>query len=385
MKKNRISTYLFILIFFVLVVLVGAISAKNLVKYYINDEVGNNELSAGVSDVVEADISTTFFQRFWFVNINGAIRNLLGQQEMNKVIKLNNGYLLTAIRYVEDEVLQNHADNVKKLNEYLKNKNIGLLYAITPYTSGKYDPQLPVGVSDYGNDDGDRLVSKIKEAGVDVIDFRDKMHEDGIDHYKMMYKTDHHWTTEAGFYAYTVLEDYIREKTGCEIDERISEPSSYTVTKYKNGHLGSRGHRTGQFFAGKDDFDLYLPNFETNIEDPDGNVGGLADVVLDLTPLEKLDSFPVTTYDGVLSKSLGHYKNLYCPNDTKVLIITDSFAKAVNPFLIMGFSEVEYVYDKNASMITPEFIESYDPDVVILLYYLDNALGDDVYCFQGFD
>ena len=49
------------------------------------------------------------------------------------------------------------------------------------------------------------------------------MHEDGIDQYDMMYRTDHHWTTEAGFYAYGILEGYIVEKTGCNVDARVSD------------------------------------------------------------------------------------------------------------------------------------------------------------------
>lgn len=385
MRKKRVSSYLFILFFVVLVGVVGTFSTINLMKFYVTDVAVDNESSSEVSNKTELDMSSSFFKRFWFININGAFRNLLGQQEMNKVIKLNNGYLLTRIEYVEDDILQSHADNLKKLNDYLKNRGTEMLFTLAPYTSGKYDPQLPAGFTDYGNNDGDRLISKIQETGIDFIDFRDKMHEDGLDHYDMMYKTDHHWTTEAGFYAYKVFEDYIVEKTGCEVDKRISDPSAYTIVNYKNGLLGSRGHRTGQFFTGIDDFDLYIPNFETTIEDPQGNVGAMQDVALNMEPLEKRGYTPVTTYDGVLSKSLGHYKNLDCPNDTKVLIVTDSFAKAVNPFLMMGFSEVEFVYDGDVSGLTPEFIEAYDPDVVVLLYYLDISLRDYAYSFQGFD
>jgi hypothetical protein len=384
MGIKKLSSMMYIILFALLIVLVGFISAKNLVNFYVNDEVDYNEWSADLGDKFETDVATTFFEKFQFVNLNGAFRNLLGQQEMNGVVKLNNGYLLTTIGYVDDDTLQGYADSVAYLNYYLQSRGTYLVYAMTPYTSGKYNPQLPVGVEDYGNNDADRLMAMLDRYGIDTIDFRDKMYEDGIDHYDMMYKTDHHWNTEAGFYAYGILEDYIVGKTGCKVDERISNIDNYTVTKYKNWHLGSRGQRTGRYFAGIDDFDLIIPNFETQIQNDAGDVGNMQDIVINMEPLSKKEYTSRYTYDWVLGNSLGHYINLNSENDTKILIVTDSFGKAVNPFLMMGFSEIEYVYDRDVSGINPNYIEEYDPDVVILMYYADNAMGNGAYTFDGF-
>lgn len=53
----------------------------------------------------------------------------------------------------------------------------------------------------------------------------------------------------------------------------------------------------------------------------------------------------------------------------------------------MGFSEITYVYDADASGITPEYIEEYDPDVVILMYYpiyLQESFDYAPFDFQGF-
>jgi hypothetical protein len=210
------------------------------------------------------------------------------------------------------------------------------------------------------------------------------MYEDGIDHYDMMYKTDHHWNTEAGFYAYGILEDYIVSKTGCKVDERISNIDNYTVTKYKNWHLGSRGQRTGRYFAGIDDFDLIIPNFETQIQNNAGDVGNMQDIIINMEPLSKKEYTSRYTYDLVLENSLGHCININSENDIKILIVSDSFSKAVNPFLIMGFSEIQYVYDRDVSSINPNYIEEYNPDIVILLYYADNAMGNGAYTFDGF-
>lgn len=384
MRKLNKSSIAYIFVFSLVVGVIGFCNAHNLVKFYVDDEVDYNEWNADLGNKFETDVATTFFEKFQFVNMNGAFRNLLGQREMNGVIKLNNGYLLTTVVYVDDNTLQSYANSVEALNNYLENRGTKLVYAMTPYTLSKYDPQLPVGVEDYGNDDADRLLEMLDNVGIDTIDFRKIMHEDGINQYDMMYKTDHHWNTAAGFYAYGILEDYIVNKTGCDVDERISDQSQYTITTYENWHLGSRGQRTGRYFAGIDNFDLYIPNFETSIQNDAGAVGNMQDMVLDMAPLQNHDYTSRYTYDFVLGNSLAHYKNLNCRNDIKILIVTDSFGKAVNPYLIMGFSEIAYVYDADVSSVAPEYIEAYDPDIVILMYYVENALVDEAYNFQGF-
>lgn len=382
---NKIRNYAYIAVFSVIIIGLGFLSYRKLTKFYINQEKDYNEWTPDLGSKFETDIASTFFNKFGFVNLNGAVCNALNQPCMNGVVKLNNGYLLTTLPYSSDEVLRTYADSTIRFDEYLKNRGTVLVYANTPYTSSKYDPQLPIGINDYGNDNCDRFLQMLKDAGVDTIDFRETMHDDGIDQYSMMYKTDHHWTTKAGLYAYGILEDYIVDKTGCDVDERISDIQNYTVTTYKKWHLGSRGQRTGIYYAGIDDFDLIIPNFDTSIQNDAGTVGNMQDLMINMEPLANKDYTSRYTYDSVLGGSIGHFTNLDCKNDIKVLIITDSFGKAVAPYLAMGFAQIDYVYDADVSGVTPEFIESMDPDVVIMMYYPEFLQeGKQPFSFSGF-
>lgn len=382
---NKIRNYAYIAVFLVIIIGLGFLSYRKLTKFYINQEKDYNEWTPDLGSKFETDIASTFFNKFGFVNLNGAVCNALNQPCMNGVVKLNNGYLLTTLPYSSDEVLRTYADSTIRFDEYLKNRGTVLVYANTPYTSSKYDPQLPIGINDYGNDNCDRFLQMLKDAGVDTIDFRETMYDDGIDQYSMMYKTDHHWTTKAGLYAYGVLEDYVVGKTGCDVDERISDIQNYTVTTYKKWHLGSRGQRTGIYYAGIDDFDLIIPNFDTSIQNGAGTVGNMQDVMINMEPLANKDYTSRYTYDSVLGGSLGHFTNLDCKNNIKVLLITDSFGKAVAPYLAMGFAQIDYVYDADVSGVTPEFIESIDPDVVIMMYYPEFLLeGRQPFSFSGF-
>lgn len=377
---NRIKAFvsqlgIYGLIFGVILFSFGVVSAKKVIKFWVNGETDYNEWTVSMGSKWETDYISNFWGKIQFVNLNGFMRNLMGQHEMNGVVKLNNGYLLTCYSYETDEALQEKANRLNELNGYLKQQGIPMLFAMCPYTSSKYDPQLPIGVEDYGNDNVDRFMQMVSEYGIDNIDFREEIYADGLDQYDMMYKTDHHWTTEAGFYAYTKLLTWVQEETGAEVDERVIDISNYTKTTYRKWHLGSRGQRTGIYYAGIDDFILVTPNFETSLSN--GKVEGrFVDLVINYAPLHNREYTSRYTYDHVLDAALGQYRNNNAKNNLKVLVVTDSFGKAVSPYLILSFKEVSQIYNGMSSQFTDEYIEEYDPDVVILLYYVDSIVGD---------
>lgn len=376
-QKNKISSITFTAVFFFVVIVLGVISFTKLTNFYINDVTDYNEWSPSLGNKFETDIASSFYQKFNFVNLNGAARNLLRQQEMNGIIKLNNGWLVTTCNYVSDEMLQKNADCVISLKNYLEKQGIAFLYGIPPYTTSKYDPQLPEGISDYGNDNLDRLGKMLAAGGVEVIDFRETMHEDGIDQYDMIYRTDHHWTSRAGFYAYTKINERLQQILDCQVDPSIKNFSNYTVTNYKNWHLGSRGQRTGAYFAGIDDFELIMPNFETSLKQGDKE-GTYESLIINMSALDNRNPTSRYTYDTVLGNANQNYTNPNAWNDKKLLVVTDSFGKAVNPFLILSYRELRYM----GSGLTWEYLESYKPDAVIMFYYVNNAVSSNYYNFS---
>ena len=345
MKKVSAITYT--IVFIVVVGVLGMASFTKLIHYYDTGIIENNEL-------------------------NGAMHNLLGHKEMNGVVKLNNGYLLTPYDFVEEEKLQHNADNIISMKQYFDEREIVFLYVIPPYTSCKYDLQLPSGVSDYGNDNLDRFVKMLEEGGVEPLDLRETIHEDGIDHYDMMYKTDHHWTTKAGFYAYMKINEILMQKLDCEVEQEVMDFTNYNITTYPEWHLGSRGQRTGAFFAGIDDFDLILPAFETRISD-NFEEGIFEDIVINKKALDKKEQTSRYTYDNVLGRSCEHFINYQALNNKRILVVTDSYGKAVNPFLILSYREVM------TGEADYETIDEYNPDAVVILHYINNIMKDEGY------
>ena len=162
MEKKSIA---FTAVFMIVIVLLGLKSFCSLIDFYVNDVTDYNEWTADLGNRFETDEASSFYGKLQFINFNGAVRSVLGQHEMNGVIKLNNGHLLRPHNPAADEVVQGYAENIIALNRYLNEKGIAFVYVVPPYTVNKYDPELPAGIHDYANENLDRLLKPIEAAG----------------------------------------------------------------------------------------------------------------------------------------------------------------------------------------------------------------------------
>ena len=380
LKKPAI---LFIPFFLIFVIGLGIMSYYKLMEFYINDAPDINGWVPGSDSKLETDIANNFYGQFDFVNLNGLMSRIIGKKELNRVIRLNNGYLDVPSPVFEDEIINNNTEQIIGLNDYLKQNGIYMIFAITPNTSAKYDSELPVYFSDYGNENLDKIASKLREGGVRVIDYRDELYSDGIDAYDMMYRTDHHWNTRMGFYAYKKLADILEAELDCKIDPQVKDIDSYTVKTYKKWHLGSRGQRTGKYFGGIDDFDLITPNFETCVAEGEGEKeGSYADILINTESLKEKDLTVMrddvnkrSTYDRVLENSQGDYINYMSHNDKRILMVCDSFGKAVCPFMDISFAHVKWEFGP----VSKDTISEFEPDAVVMLYDLSDGFSSDVF------
>lgn len=367
----------FAVIFLLALFAISGISYVKLGRFYVLGEIDYNEWNASTGSKVETDYISNFWFKYQYVNLNGLVCRILGQQEMNGVVKLNNGYLNVTNDYLADASIEKYAVQTQSFSEHLADKGITYVYFTVPYVVDRYDSQMPTGIADYGNDNLDRISETFDGYGINVCDLRECLHEEGFETYDIFYRTDHHWTTEGGFWAYNEIMNYLEETLGYHADPEIGNLENYTITTYEEWHLGSRGQRTGKFYAGMDDFDLILPDFETYIQRWGTEEGGnLQSMMIDMQPLEKANYASRYTYDSVLGGSVGLWHNPTASVDKTLVIVSDSLSKSVNPYLALTFSNV---ISADASSINEDFLETYEPDVVISLNYITNAVGERVY------
>ena len=178
-EKRSLSSILYIAIFAVCIIGLGLLSFIKLMDHYVNDEEDMNRWVPSNGSRFETDLANNFFLQFDFVNLNGLMAKVIGKHELNNIVKLENGYLFEPSPYFDEEVVQKNTDNIIALKDNLEARGIKFIFAVTPNTSAKYDPQVPNGYTDFGNENLDRIASALRLGGVNVIDFRDELYADG--------------------------------------------------------------------------------------------------------------------------------------------------------------------------------------------------------------
>jgi hypothetical protein len=237
-----------------------------------------------------------------YIEVNGLMARLMGQRRMNGVVKLNNGYL-TDLRERIDK--SRYISRLKKLRELCKSRNIEFLYVMAPNKICKYDKQLPVGFSDFSNENMDEFMSLAHDAGIEAIDLREELHTDGLDHYEAFFKTDHHWKPETGFWAANKIREYFTRKgILTNNDRKVSDLSNFNVDIYPDIFMGSYSRRVGANFGGQlDDISLIYPQFSTSLRLTQNGIeklGSFKDVFFDMSNMAA--SFEKDVYNRLVPK-----------------------------------------------------------------------------------
>ncbi len=134
---------------------------------------------------------------------------------------------------------------------------------------------LPYGMRDYSDENADRLLEELNKRQISVLDLRQNLDVEKIDKSDLFYKTDHHWSMKTCFTTFGVIAEAIYGWTDLDLS-RYTDIDEYTVYTQENSFLGSYGIKVGEYYAGKADFTVYAPSFDTDFTfrsyDHDGNV-----------------------------------------------------------------------------------------------------------------
>jgi hypothetical protein len=302
----------------------------------------------------------------YYINLNGLIADILGQRIVNGVIKMNNGHLTG---FVEKEDFSRHENTIKKLKTFLDEKGIFFLYVQALYKVCKYDPQLPGEIKNYANENADEFLKLLLANEFNILDLREELRKEGMDHYNAFYKTDLHWKHETAFWANRKILEHLESEEIIKInDDRYLYLESYNIEIYKNLFLGNYGKRTGRYYGGLDDIRIILP--KKTHENP---LAGIIDEnkYFDRAQLKK-NYYHGEQYNWPYR--VESFENTGAPVQKRVLLLADSFVNSMHFFMNMNVKMVEYINLSYYGEKLFQRIEEYSPDLVIMLY-TPNMIG----------
>ena len=313
-----------------------------------------NFLSGNLDDETEAYLSDQFILRDECVTLKSSTDLLLGKKEFNGCY-LADGRLLERM----DEPTEQFMTNIKAVNDAANALNIPLSLAIVPTATDIYKETLPIGAPTANQE---KLLSMISQNlnDVDMVDMSTIMYEHENEY--IYYRTDHHWTSLGAYYGAKSL----LQSMGYEI-EPLESFNSKTVTHEFNGTLYSS---SGVRSVKPDSIDIYVEQGNTEVESW-RNGSPEQGTLYDLSYLDKKDKY---------SMFLGGNQPLAIlrtgNTGEKLMLVRDSYADSLVPFLIPYFSEIHLFDARYFKQPISSYVNSQQIDQVVMLFSLKNFVSD---------
>ena len=334
-------------------------------------------------DGAETAVNQDLDRDHLFIQLYGGVQRLSGRRIVedavseNTVVKLSNGALnfvnLQADSQAGDAVERNAAATAAFAQE-LQLLDIPYLYLAAPQKIQRNVQMLPEPLAESGNASADAFLAELDRQGTDYVDLRPLFENNGI-YSSWFFKTDHHWKPEAAFFAWQELAGVLEDRYGFRTDPALTSPASWSTQVLEDFFLGSQGKRVGSLYAGVDDITLYTPKFDTNLTYACPaygftRTGPFNQSVCFPERVEEQDWFngnPYTYYAGG-DYPLATITNHNNPDGPRIVMLRDSFACALTPFLALSCSELVTIDLRYFEGDLLDTIGSYDPDLVLTLY-----------------
>ncbi len=336
-------------------------------------------------DDVENIASKKIRYRDVLMNINSLKDNIINTRIITKdedvIVKTDNGYLVKPQDYISDNELDQVVEKIQNLYNFTAEEQSKFLYVAAPQKG--YGVSLPKNVDDHRTDNYDRFINKMELSKIPMLDLTNKLVKENKYSEELFFVTDHHWTPKTAFWANEQVCKKLNEFYNFKYDTNFLDLTNYNIKTYNNYFLGSYGKKTGLYFAkgGADDIDIITPKFDTKLveEQPlksQTRSGDFTQTVMYIEYVQQKDYYnlnPYATYSGGDFR-LQIIKNELNPNGEKILLIRDSFACALTPFLALNTSELHVVdirdfdYFVGEKINVYEYIKTEKPDYVVVLY-----------------
>ena len=302
------------------------------------------------------------------------------KKDSTTIIKTDTDYLIEPFGKIKQENLDKLAARVDTLKQISEKNGAGFLYIAAPRK--EYYSKAPEYIDNYSEVNFNGFIQSLEDKNVPTLDLSKMIEQTFSNGEDAYFVTDHHWTPYTGFQANQAICEELHELYDMPIDEDKLDYDQYNTQVYQDWFLGSQGKKVGTYFTsrGADDFELITPKFETQLseEQPIKNEfreGSFEETVLYLDNMKKdyYHKNPYATYSGGNFR-LQIIKNKLNTEGKKILIVRDSYAYVVVPFLSLQASEThvvdirqgdQYVGDR---LSVYQYIEEIKPDYVIVLY-----------------
>lgn len=294
-----------------------------------------------------------------FINVKTQFEKLTFHNEINGIYLCDDGFYIEP--FTEPE---NSERIIKILNKFPKSlKKAKPVLMLVPNACYVYSDKLPSHA--VSADQSKTIDMYYDQIDMDHIDVRDvlKSHNNEDNLY---YKLDHHWTTHGAYLAYTKYCD--------AMGITATKPDDYEIKTVTTDFRGTVFSKVNDLFAEPDSIDLYY--YKGQDLSVDYNLKKTtSDSLYELEYLDKKDKYSVFLNN---LNSLVTIENKKADTDKELVVIKDSYANSMIPFLVSHYKTI-YVFDtRYYKLPVSRFINSHENVEDVLILYNLNTMDTDL-------
>ena len=302
------------------------------------------------TEAIETYFADQFPLRDGWTGLKARAEQLLGKREFNEIY-LAGDTLISKVETPDQTKVENNLSYIDRLKDKTDAK---VTLGFIPSAAEIWKDKLPAGAESWNQT---ALLEKSD------VDFKAALSAHATE--QIFYRTDHHWTTLGAFYgANALLESLGKEPLKGE---------GFTVEIASDAFNGTLYSQSGIHWLEPDMMEYWVS--EGGLTVTSWSTGKPEEVPLyDRSYLEKKDKY--SSFLGG-NQPLCVIKNENLPEDAgKVVLVRDSYADALAPFLAQRFSEVHLLDLRYYRAPVSMYAMQYGIEDIVVLYSVQNFISD---------
>lgn len=340
-------------------------------------------------------INEQFLGRDQWITLKATADMALGRTEGHGVVYGKDHQLLEKLQVVESKPSNSGTNVVEERNlkrsvdimkSFLQMYDQEITFSLVPNAYAVLEDKVPYAFPGINQEEEtQRIYQELSQTDeqLTTIDFTEvlKEHQDEY----IYYRTDHHWTTLGAYYAYT---EYCREKGLTPVE--LSELEKHEVSDFY-GTFYSKAKRPGQpsdtitwYDVPIDDFSFtanLLQDKELSqlgeVVEQDGEELLSVDTLMDERKFQTRDKYAAFTWGnpGYAKITSSHNLNHTEGKTSRLLIIKDSYANSMIPYLTYNYDEIVVVDLRYLSKSVKDLMQQ-DFDDIFVMYNFSTFLTE---------
>ncbi|MEK3986505.1 DHHW family protein [Paenibacillus sp. FSL K6-3166] len=325
----------------------------------------DNLLSHTYAEEAESFVTDHFPFRAKWVWVKSAVEQMRLQQENNGIYKGKDGYLFEKFEAPDHNKVQQYAAAVRRFAD--KNAAAKMTFLLAPTSVGLYNERLPWLAPVYSQAEVNQTIAKDVGDSLTFINGFDVLAPHAAE--PLYYRTDHHWTTYGAYLAYVA---YAKSMGWQPLSQ-----SEFEIETVSDSFLGSYHTRSQFNGVAPDSIQMYKPVHDVSTKMHIVDTNETLSSMYDPSYLAKKDKYSYFLGGVHALMKITSQLDPKVVKQEKLLVIKDSYAHSVIPFLTQHVPEIHVIDIRYYNGSISEYMAQNEIKDVLMLFntatFVDNA------------